>query len=332
VLVVAAFLGVAALGALGRFPVWLRAVLGLVGLVGAGVFVLASFKAQVTSPPAPFLVPGGLILAGLGLAYLAVALGICSDSQLATLTRREMSSYFLSPIGYLVIAGMVGAEGLAYREFVNRLTIFSADGRGAIPEPIVQIYFISLLPVLAMTILVPMLTMRLMAEERRTGTIEVLFTAPVSEWEVVVSKFLATWAMFMLCWAPMALFLIVLRIEGGSPFDYRPLLGFYLALAVTGAAFVAMGLFFSSLTKNQIIAGFLTFVPMLFFLTCYFVGDRSGDLSATAQLVMKKMSYLDLWTESLGGQLPVRDLLLWLSLAVFFLFLSIKVLETRRWS
>lgn len=331
-LVILVALGVVALGALGRFSLWLRATLAGVGIIVAGVFLAASFGTQLTVSPKPFLVPGGLILGAIGLVYLAVSLGVCSESQFVTLTRRELSAYFFSPIGYLVIAGMAMTEGLAYMSFVERLAVNSAQG-GAIPEPIVRMYIVSLWPVLGLTVLVPLLTMRLVSEERRTGSIEVLFTVPVSEWVVIISKFLATWVMFMLCWVPMGLFLIVLRVEGGAPFDYRPLLGFYVALAVTGAGFVAMGLFFSTITKNQIIAGVLTAVVMFFLLFGYLVGEGTVSfLGPTVRLVMKKVSYLDVWTEALGGQLPVQYLFVWASVTVLWIFLSIKVLEARRWS
>ena len=89
--------------------------------------------------------------------------------------------------------------------------------------------------------LVPALTMRLLSEEKRTGTLEVLLTAPVNEAAVVLSKFLACWLFFMLCWVPTGLYLIALRVEGGQPFDYRPLLSFYLAVGASGAAFIAIG-------------------------------------------------------------------------------------------
>ena len=98
--------------------------------------------------------PGGLILGGLGLAYLAVSLGICSDSLFVTLTRRELSTYFLSPIGYLVIIGMVLMQWLSYFFFVETLIRRSAGGRGALPEPIVQFYFVAIFPVFALIILV----------------------------------------------------------------------------------------------------------------------------------------------------------------------------------
>jgi ABC-type transport system involved in multi-copper enzyme maturation permease subunit len=331
-LVILTFLGIAALGALGKFPVWLRGALAAVGLIGAGVFIAASTGTHITTPPKPFLVPGGLILGGLGLAYLAVSLGICSDGLFVTLTRRELSAYFLSPIGYLVLAGMVLAQWLGYLDFIGKLIRLSAAGRGAAPEPIVQFYAVAIFPVFALTLMVPALTMRLFAEEKRSGTLEVLLTAPVNEWVVVLSKFVATWLFFLICWVPYGLFLVALKMEGGQAFDYRPLLGFYVALAATGAAFVAVGLFFSTVTNNQIVSAVLTFVGMVFFLACYILKERDLGLGQTIQVFLGKFAYLEMWGESLSGQLPIRDVILWASLAVFFLFLSIKVLETRRWS
>lgn len=330
-IVILAALGLAAAGALGRFPVWLRAALAVVGLGTAAVFALASTKAVLTQPPAPFLVPGGLIIGGIGLAYLVVALGMCSDSQFVTLARRELSSYFFSPVGYLVLAGMAAAQWYGYLSFVGQLEAMSAGGRGVVPEPIVRFYIFALFPVLALKVQVAALTMRLFAEEKRSGTLEVLFTAPVSEWVAVASKFAATWAFFMICWLPLGLFLIALRMENGTPFDYRPLLGYYVALGATGAAFVAMGLLLSAVTNNQIIAAVLTFLGMLGFLFAYVGSGRNIGLGPTFMAFLGKLSYLDLWSAALGGQLPVRDVFLWLSLAVFFLFTAVKVLEMRRW-
>lgn len=330
--VILAFLGVAAWGALGKFAPWAKAVLTVVGLVSAGVFVAATVSTPLTKAPTPFLVPGGLLLGAIGLTFAAVSLGACSDSQFVTLIRRELSGYFLSPIGYMVLAGMALAEWLGYREFVADLIAMSDGGRGAVPEPIVRGYMVALFPVLALTLMIPALTMRLVAEEKRSGTLEVMLTAPVNEWIVIVSKFLSTWFFFLVCWVPAGLYLLALRMEGGQAFDYRPLLGFYVALAANGAAFVAMGLFFSVLTKNQIVAAVLTFVGMVGFLAFALFRRIDLGLGQAVQVFMTKLSYIALWSETLGGQLPIRDVILWASLAVFFLFLSIKVLETRRWS
>src|SRR5581483_3882233 len=112
------------LAAIKRFPNWLRYALGGVGGLFALVFLLASYSSMfVTSPPTPSLVPGGLILIALGVIYVAVALGICSDNQFVALCRRELSSYFLSPIGYLVLGGLVLIQWIGYRIFIYQLSL-----------------------------------------------------------------------------------------------------------------------------------------------------------------------------------------------------------------
>jgi ABC-type transport system involved in multi-copper enzyme maturation permease subunit len=331
ILVILVFLGLVALGGRGKFPAWLRGGLALVGLIGAVVFVAASFSAQTTTAPKSFLVPAGLILGGLGALYLAVAVGVCSDNQFVTLIRRELSVYFVSPIGYLVLAGMAGAEWLGYLQFYDQLAEAGRQQR-AVSEPIVRPYLFSLFPVISVVFMVPPLTMRLLAEERRSGSLEVLLTSPVNETPVVLSKFLATWFFFLVCWVPAGLYLVALRMELGQPFDYRPLLSFYLALAATGAVFVASGLFFSALTSNQIVAAVFTFTMMLFLLLCFFLKEQTTLFGPLLRQFFARLSYADLWLESLNGQLPIRDVLVWASAAVFGLFLSVKVLEARKWN
>jgi ABC-type transport system involved in multi-copper enzyme maturation permease subunit len=250
-----------------------------------------------------------------------------------TLTKREFSSYFFSPIGYLALIGMVLVQWNQYRIFVNGL-MRAGQREAALAEPIVGGLFLDFLPVFAVIILVPVLTMRLIAEERRTGSLEVLLTAPVNEWPIVVSKFLATWMFFLLAWLPAGLFLFALRLEVPVPFDYRPLLSFYLCLAAQGLAFIGMGLFFSTLTKNQIIAAVLSFVMMLFFFLCFLVQREQVSLGLPAyiQTALTRLSFLGMWIEALDGRLPLRDCLLFASIGLFGLFLSVKVLETRKWS
>jgi len=297
------------------------------------VLLLASFKANlVTTSPPTFLVPTGIILMGLGLVYLGVAAGICSDNQFVTLTRRELASYFLSPVGYLVIGGTALMQWISYWVFVSQL-MRAGQAQTPMQEPIVSSYFFALFPVLALLLEVPALTMRLIAEEKRTGSLEVLLTAPVNETPVVLSKYLATWLFFMISWLPSGLFLIALRVEGGQPFDYRPLLSFYIAFAAQGLAFIAIGLFFSAMTRNQIVAAVLTLVAMLLFLLCYFLkSSQSFALPAFFQGVVNRLSFISMWEEALEGRLPLRDTLVFASLGVFFLFLSVKVLETRKWN
>jgi ABC-2 type transport system permease protein len=329
-LLILGFLGLVVWGAVGRFPMWLRATLIAVGLVCAAVFVTGSFATPVRGAPRAFLVPSGLIMGALGLLFLTVGVCVCSDNVFVTLFRRELASYFLTPIGYLVLGGMVLCEWFGYYLFYGLMERFGKFQR-AMPEPIVGAYLLDLIPILCVVLPIPALTMRLLSEEKRSGTLELMFTAPVNEWPVVLSKFFATWLFFVLCWLPAGLFLIALQSEAGQAFDYRPLLSFYAALAVCAAAFVSCGLFFSAVTSNQIIAAVLTFMAMLALVLCYII-PRQTEVLPAVKTFMARLSFIDLWDEALRGQLPLRDVLVWASAAVFGLFISVKVLEARKWN
>jgi ABC-type transport system involved in multi-copper enzyme maturation permease subunit len=205
-------------------------------------------------------------------------------------------------------------------------------------EPIVGRYF-GVMPIICLIFIVPVITMRLLSEERRTGTLEVLLTAPVREVTVVLSKFIAAWVFFMLTWVPWTLYLVALRVEGGQPFDYRPLFSFFIVLAVLGAGFVSMGLFFSSLTKSQIAAAVLTFAGMLLatlvsWLRAIIVMRQSVEAPEQQPwaVVLRHLAYLETWEQSLSGSLVPKYLLFYLSAAILGLFLTVKVLEARKWA
>ena len=303
-----------------------------IGVIGVLAFLYALGRSAVPRlfgmQVPPFLVPSGLLMMGLGLLYVVVSLGIVSDNRLVVQTRRELSSYFYSPVAYIVLLGMAVVGWVNYFLFIADFVV-----RGP-TEPIVRFYIFNLSPVIAVLFVVPALTMRLLSEERRTGTYEVLMSTPVNETTVVLGKFLAGLIFFLILWLPWGFYLVALRVENGKPFDYRPLLSFYIALTFSGAAFIAMGLFFSSLTRNQIIAAVLTFMGMLLYLALYLLSSQelSEYVGSVWRGVFQHANFLQLWRESLGGRLPLRSLVLQGSLAVFWLFLTVKVLEARRWS
>jgi ABC-type transport system involved in multi-copper enzyme maturation permease subunit len=157
-----------------------------------------------------------------------------------------------------------------------------------------------------------------------------LLTSPVNESSIVLSKFLACWIFWMISWLPYFLFLVGLRVVGGEEFDYRPLLSFGLALAATGGGFMAMGLFFSSITKNQIIAAVLTFVGMMVHLSL-FMFQGVFDPGSIWREIFTYASFFDLWRTYLQGNFAPRYLIFHVSAMVFFLFLTVKVLEARKW-
>lgn len=319
---------------LGRIAVLAGAMLALVGvarLVATGILRDAGW---FTVPPPQFLIPNGVVFFVAALGLIGLGLMHSSENRLVVMTRREFTAFFVSPIAYLVLMGYTCMGAISYYFFLGTV-LRSAEMNRPLEEPFLEQYFISFMPVLAVIVAVPLLTMRLLSEERRTGTLEVLLTAPLSEWHVVISKFIAGWLFFLLLWIPWFMFLVALRLEAGKPFDYYPLIGFMIALAVSGAGFVAMGLFFSSLTRNQIIAAVLTLLVLIMMVFFYFLSiylqSQTGFMSQVRE-VFRLTSFIDMWLETWAGKLWLRDIVFHLSATVFWLFLSVKVLEARRWT
>jgi ABC-2 type transport system permease protein len=312
---------------------WTGLALGAGGLLFFLIALGRSIIPQLMSEPSlaskNYYMPSGLLLMALGLIYVAVSLGLCSDNTFVVLTRRELGAFFFSPVAYLVLGGFIVSAWWAFNQFLF-LIARASRLQGGVWEPIVQYYFFSLLPVLVNLFVPPVLTMRLLSEEKRTGTLEVLLTAPVREPTLVLSKFLAGWLMFMAIWIPFGLYLTAIPLAGGNFFDYRPLICFFIALAVSGAGFIAVGLFFSSLTQNQIVSGVFTFAAMLAFTSIYLFLDQFDTGTATHTL-LEHMSYLNFWMKALEGQLAPRPLLFFSSLTIFFLFVTVKVLDARKW-
>lgn len=178
---------------------------------------------------------------------------------------------------------------------------------------------------------VPLLTMRLLAEERRTGTIETLLTLPVSETEIVIAKWLAGVIMYLALLFPFALYLPFLYFQANYYFDVGPVLALGIGLLTVGMMFVAIGLAFSALTRNQIVAAVWTFVVLFLLvvltLLLYFYAVRQQY--GWAEAVRFLAVYVQL--RSFGqGQLDLRTLALHLSVCVFSLYVAVRILEAER--
>ncbi len=252
-----------------------------------------------------FLVPSGLILLGASIVYIAVALAVCSDWPLVVLVRRQLAAFFYSPMAYLVFLAMMFVSWANFILFVQRVVRSRENPRMLIFEPIVHVYIIGIfILIIAQLFVVPVLTMRLFSEEKRSGTLEMLLTVPVNESTIVLSKFFGAWIFYLLTWVPTFLFLVGLRAFGADEFDYRPVLSFFFTLAASGAGFIGMGLFFSSITRNQIIAAVFTFLGMTLFLCFTILGYwLQGSIWAD---VFSYVSFYDLWDSSLEGGVLAR--------------------------
>jgi ABC-type transport system involved in multi-copper enzyme maturation permease subunit len=312
--------------------------LGL-GVAGAVTFAVALLRSVVLPwftglQTEPYTIPYGLVLMGSGALYGAVSISLLSDNSLVVLTRRELSALFFSPIAYTVLLGFAAIGGYLFLKYILRFLVDVTDPIApfqTVPEPIVGGFFVELFLIICVIFVVPVITMRLLSEEQRTGTMEMLLTLPINETTVVVSKFLAAFTFFMIVWLPWGLYLIALRVGGGQPFDYRPVLAFYIALAASGAGFIAMGVFCSSLTRNQIAAAILSFVGMLVLTMFAVLPDMVEKYYPNLAILFIHLSYYDLWSNAVRGNLTLRDLLFHISAAIFWLFLTVKVLESRKW-
>ncbi len=174
----------------------------------------------------------------------------------------------------------------------------------------------------------PMLTMRLFAEEKRQGTIELLATSPVSDWQVVVGKFLAASAIYaFMILAGLVNVALIWTYASSTP-EWRPVLTGALGLFLLGACFLAMGTFVSTLTRNQIVAGILSFCLFLGMWTLGWANDP------TASPTMQAVAYLGVTThleDLVKGVVDLKDVVFYLSVIAFGLFLAHQSVESQRW-
>lgn len=228
--------------------------------------------------------------------------------------KREFKGYFRSPIAYIFISAFLIISGWFFFQ-----TFFVLDYAS------MRNYF-DILPWLFL-IFVPMVSMRMWAEERKSGTMEVLMTLPVRDYAAVLGKYLAGVA-FLAVTLALTLPIPLTAILLGDP-DMGVILAGYVGGLLMGAAYLAMGIFASSLTGSQIVAAIIGWV-LCFIL--FFIGNDLVMFSAPRVLV-PVCEYLGLGNhfESIGrGVLDLRDLVYYLSVIVFFLFLNVRVLETRK--
>jgi ABC-2 type transport system permease protein len=247
-----------------------------------------------------------------------------------TLLRRELSAYFLSPMAYLILLAFQVIAALNFFQMVELLSQPRLVIAG-VRDPMNSYIAESLGFWVALLVAVPALTMRLIAEERRSGTLEGLLTAPVTEAEVIVAKWAAGVAMYLALLVPFALYLPFLRHFGRYAFDLGPLEALGIGLTTLGMMFVAVGVLFSTLARHQVVAAIGTFVVLLALLLIprmgYFI---ASELRSSWADPLRFSSVYDQLLEFGAGRLDPRHLAMHLSLTACTLFAAVKVLESRR--
>ncbi|MCX7841839.1 MAG: ABC transporter permease [Clostridia bacterium] len=228
--------------------------------------------------------------------------------------KREIKSYFNSPIAY-VLLGLFTFICALFFYFVN-IQSQSADFNPVFSTISFILIFI-----------VPIMTMRILAEDRKNGTEVLLVSSPVSVWEIVLGKYLAMLVVFLIMTCIVAIFPIIIFMFGKPPI--APLLGSFIGFMLLGASLISIGVFASSLTENQVIAVFLSFVMMLVIWLVESIGNALGGWAAN---VLNWFSLTSRYNNFTSGLLDIPSAVYFLSFISVFLFLTMRVIEKRRWS
>jgi gliding motility-associated transport system permease protein len=251
--------------------------------------------------------------------------------NILTICRKELSSYFVSPVAYLLLTMF----GLIFGFFFwNALGYFVIAGlemqmRGEmVPMNVNEQLIRPLLSNVSVTGLffIPMITMRLFAEEKRTGTIELLATSPVRDLEIIIGKWLAALVLYS-CLLLFTALNFAFLFRYGNP-DWKPLAIGYLGLLLQAGALLAIGTFISTLTKNQIIAGAATFGVCLLLWVLEWV---SGYETAAWARVLSYMSVITHFDSFGRGVLDSKDAIYYLTVIFLGLFFTARSLESLRW-
>lgn len=240
----------------------------------------------------------------------------------ATFTR-ELRAYFFSPLAYVVLFFFLVVNGFIFSTIVTYLN----DPRFAAGRPLDLFFGGSIFFWLVLLFLTPVLTMRLLSEELRTGSIEVLMTAPVTEGQVVTGKYLAALVFYLFLWFPTLAYAGILAYY--SEVDWGPIASGYLGIAGIGALFLAVGLFASAMTRSQLLAAIITFALLMFLFVFGLLEDIVNNDAARQTLgYVNLLNHMDDFNK---GIVDTRRLVYYLSGVVFFLFLTSRALEDRKW-
>ncbi len=250
--------------------------------------------------------------------------------NIVAIAGKELRSYFASPIGYVIMgffALLFGIFFYAYLgEFMRQSMQMAGFGGGNmnVNMSLVRPLFGNASVVLLFVI--PMITMRTYSEEKRSGTIELLLTSPITDFQIIMGKFLGAMGLYVAMLAVTLLYMAIL-FWFGDP-EWRPVAAGYLGLLLMGGSFIAVGLLISNLTKNQIVAGTATFGIFLLLWIISWLGEASGP---RMQAVLTYLSVTEHFDDFAKGIIDTKHLVYYASFITFGLFLTAKSVDSERW-
>jgi ABC-2 type transport system permease protein len=248
--------------------------------------------------------------------------------------KKEMRLYFTSPIAWVILVVFALVMGLFFWLQFSSFAFASMQsamnpmmGRDLnVTDWVLRPVFFNTLSVILFLFLMPLITMRLFAEERRSGTLELMLTYPVRDGAVLLGKFLAALALYLVMLALTLVYVVL--VAWLASLEWGPLLTLYLGLILLGGAFLAVGTFASTVTENQIVAALITGLVLL---ALWIVGWPADTVGGAWAKVLQHISVPDHVDSFAKGVLDTKDVLYFVDLTVVALFLSLKSLEARRW-
>lgn len=244
-----------------------------------------------------------------------------------TLIRRELGSHFCSWTGYIVIACVVFLLGFGFHGLVVVLNSEPTD------QPITEVFFNSYYFWLIVVLAAPVITMRSFAQEKNSGTFETLMTAPVSDLQVVLAKYTGAMLFYILMWLPLLGCLAIIRYYSGDGTLLDPIsVGTsFLGIVLLGSLYTSLGCLASAMTRSQIIAAIVSIAAGgALFLISFISMTFSAQLGWQSQ-IFTHIGLIDHMKDFARGVVDTRPLVFYLSLTALFLFLTYKVVESRRW-
>jgi len=248
-------------------------------------------------------------------------------SVFRALVRRELSAFFQGPTGFIIIAAVMFLIGLGF------VVVLSGLNGEATPMPVTQVFYGTYFFWVILLLIAPVITMRSFAMERASGTYESLMTAPIGDWQVVLSKFAGALIFYMILWVPLLICSVVVRFYVGESavLGLGTMFTSALGILMVGCLYMSIGCFASALTRNQAVAAVSGFAlgAALFFtgFFSYFAGDRMDWLSQLARHI-SLANHMESFTR---GVVDLGAIVFFLSLTGLFLYLTHKVVESRRW-
>jgi ABC-2 type transport system permease protein len=244
-----------------------------------------------------------------------------------TLVRRELGSFFVSWTGYIIIAGVIFLMGFSFSSMLRGLNAQPT------PVPVTQLFYETLYFWLILLVVTPLITMRSFALEKSSGTYETLMTTPVSDTQVVFAKFTGAMLFYLMIWLPLLGCVWVVRYYSNDPtaFDPGTLGSTYLGIGLLGGVYISLGIFASAVTRSQIVAAMFSLAVGITLFMLSFLSSSAGSQSGWEAQLVTHLGLMEHMRDFAQGVVDSRPVLLYLTLTVFFLFLSWKTVESRRW-